>query len=145
MPTSTATPTRERRGQASRGVTLLELAVTIGVLALAATMVVPRLAADGDRRLRLAADAAALRLTAARWQAVTCGRPIRVPLDTLSPGIPAVQLDARPGGAVKTIDFDPVPAAVPRTVVLAGAGGVTARITIPSGFAPLAVSVGDPS
>ena len=125
--------------------TLLELAVTIGVVALIAMLVVPRLAADGDRRLRLAADAAALRLTAARWQAVVEGRPIRVPLDALSPGIAAVQADAPPGVATRTIDFGPVPAAVPRTVVLAGARGVTARITIPSGFAPLAVTIGDAS
>jgi type II secretory pathway pseudopilin PulG len=126
-------------------VTLLELAVTLGVLALLATAVLPQLTPDDGRRLRLAADAAALRLTAARWQAVTSGRPIRVPLDTLSPGVLAVRTDAVPGGAAATIDFDPVPAAVPRTVLLAGAGGLTARITIPSGFAPLAVSVGDAS
>ena len=125
--------------------TLLELAVTIGVLALVATVVVPRLTTDGDRRLRLAADAAALRLTAARWQAVVEGRSIRVPLDALSPGVRAAAADAPSGGAAKTIDFAPVPAAVPRIVVLAGDGGVTARITIPGGFAPLTVSVGDAS
>jgi type II secretory pathway pseudopilin PulG len=126
-------------------VTLLELAVTIGVLALVATVVVPRLAANADRRLRLAADAAVERLTAARWQAVVEGRSIRIPLDTLSPGVRAIQADGPPGAATQAIEFDPVPAAVPRTIVLAGAGGASARITIPSGFAPLAVSVGDPS
>ena len=145
MPTSTATPTREHRRRASRGLTLLELAVTIGVLTLIAVVVVPRLAGDDDRRLRLAADAAVVRLTAARWQAVVEGRRIRLPLDALSPGLAAVQVDGPPAGETKTIDFDPVPAAVPRTVLLAGARGVTARITIPGGLAPLAVSIGDSS
>ena len=144
MPTSTATPTRERRARAA-GFTLLELALTLGLLALVATMVMPRLAAPGGRSLRLAADEAARRLTAARWQAVVEGRPVRIPLDALAPGLRSVQPAAAPGAPPPAIVFDPVPAAVPRVLELADATGATARISIPSGLAPLAVSVGDAS
>ena len=143
MPTSIATPTRERPRRAA-GFTLLELALTIGLLALVATMVGPRLAAPGGRTLRLVADDVARRLTAARWQAVVEGRPIRIPLDALAPGLRTVQPAAAPGPPAQSIAFDPVPAAVPRVLELTDAGA-TARITIPSGLAPLAVSVGDPS
>jgi len=119
--------------------------VTIGLLALIATAVVPRLAAPGGRTLRLAADDAAQRLTAARWQAVVEGRPIRIVLDALAPGLRATRADAASDAGVPSITFDPVPAALPRTIELADATGATARIVIPSGLAPLAIRFGDPS
>ena len=119
--------------------------MTIGLLALVATAVAPRLAAPGGRTLRLSADDAVQRLTAARWQAVVEGRPIRIALDALVPGLRATRADAASDASGRSITFDPVPAALPQTVELAGPRGDTARIVIPSGLAPLAISFGEPS
>lgn len=135
MRTSTAAPTPERRRAAARAFTLLELALTLAVLGLAATLAMPRLGARGGAELRLAADAAARRLAAARWQAVVEGRAVRVPADRLAPSLRMIE----PGDG--SIVFSPVPAALPRTVVLADAAGATARITIPGGLGALAIAL----
>jgi prepilin-type N-terminal cleavage/methylation domain-containing protein len=145
LPTSTATPTREQPGRAA-GVTLLELARDDRRAAHSSrTMVVPRL---GGRRPPARCGRrgdVARRLTAARWQAVWKAGRSAFHWTRCRPGFRAVQPTGRAGRCDEAIEFDPVPAAVPRTIVLHRRRRRSARITIPSGLAPLAVSVGDPS
>ena len=117
--------------------------MTLALVALAATLVVPRLTARGAGGLPAAAEACAERLTAARWQAVVEGRPVQVSPDALAPGL---QLSEEAPGcapvpAAQGIAFAPLPAALPRTIVLTDAAGRAARITIPAGLGPLVVAV----
>jgi prepilin-type N-terminal cleavage/methylation domain-containing protein len=137
LPTSTAPPTRSRRA-----FSLLELTVTLGVVALVAALVMPRLHGRQAGSLRVAADTAAQRLTAARWRAMVDGRDVVVPLADLASGLQVVH-EGR--ADVDTLTFTPLPTALVRTIVLTDTAGAQARLTIPPGLAPLAIAYVDPS
>jgi hypothetical protein len=124
------------------------MTVTLGIIALAAALVVPRLAGRGRASLPVVADDVVQRLTAARWQAVIEGRAVEVVLNDLPMGLQATEeipFEGTPAAPPAAIAFAPLPAAVPRTVVLTDAAGETARITIPAGLAALAVAYEAPS
>jgi len=123
------------------------MTVTLALVALAATLVLPRLADRGAGSLTAAAEALAERLTAARWQAVVEGRPVHVSLDALAPGLQATEevLGSAVVPEAQAIAFAPLPAALPRAIVLTDAAGATARITIPAGLGALVVAVEQPS
>jgi hypothetical protein len=118
------------------------MTVTLAIVALAATLVVPRLVGRGRASLPVVVHDVTQRLTAARWQAVVEGRPVSVLLDDLPAGLHVTEETAPDGGAGPDrlpIAFTPLPAALPRTIVLTDAVGSAARITIPAGLAALAV------
>lgn len=119
------------------------MAVTIGIVALAATLVLPRLAGRAAGDLFSAADDVARRCTEARWRALVENRRIEVALDGLPAGV-AVEADVA-SARTSALVFDAVPAALPRTVTLRDARGRRARVTVPPGLAPLTVDVGAPS
>jgi type II secretion system protein H len=64
-----------------RGFTLIETLAVVAILALAAVLVLPNLAAFGERRLRHAAQRLAAELELARQRAVVTGIPHRVLFD----------------------------------------------------------------
>lgn len=64
-----------------RGFTLIEILAVVAILALAALLVLPNLAAMGERRLRQAAQRLAAELELARQRAVVTGIPHRVLFD----------------------------------------------------------------
>jgi type II secretion system protein H len=64
-----------------RGFTLIETLAVVAILALAAVIVLPNLAALGERRLRHAAQRLAAELELARQRAVVTGVPHRVLFD----------------------------------------------------------------
>ena len=70
-----------RAGAQGRGFTLIEVLAVVAILALAAVIVLPNLAALGERRLRHAAQRLAAELELARQRAVVTGVPHRVLLD----------------------------------------------------------------
>ena len=124
------------------------MAVTLGIVALVATITVPHLADRGAASLPAVARDVTRRLTAARWQAVVEGRTVSVVLDDLPTGLRLTEesVPARAGDPHgPTIAFAPLPAALPRTVVLTDAAGEAARITIPAGLAALAIAYEAPS
>ena len=123
------------------------MTVTLALLALAATLVVPRLAARGRCGLPAVAEAAAERLTAGRWAAIVEGRPVQVSLDALAPDLQVREEvpGSAPAMVPRGIGFAPLPAALPRTIVLTDAAGRAARITIPAGLGPLGIVVEDRS
>lgn len=123
------------------------MTVTLALVALTATLVLPRLADRGAAGVTATAEAVAQRLTAARWQAVIEGRPVRVSLAALGPGLQATEEvpGSAAGSGARTIAFAPLPAALPRTIVLTDARGGMARITIPAGLGSLVVAVEPPS
>jgi prepilin-type N-terminal cleavage/methylation domain-containing protein len=147
LPTSTAAPIREREALQQQGFSLLETTVTLGIVALAATLVVPRLSGRGPTSLPVVAQDVVQRLTAARWQAVIEGRAVDVVLNDLPAGLQATEEMPfeRPPAPLPAIAFAPLPAAVPRIILLTDAAGETARITIPAGLAALAVAYEAPS
>jgi hypothetical protein len=125
------------------------MCVTIGVVALATSLVLPRLVGRGPGGLEAATNDLVQRLTTARWRAVVEGRAVTVPLDHLAPGITLTA--APPPGAVSADDvaagltMPPLPAALPRVLVLRDAGGSQAHITVPAGLAAIAVIYEDRS
>jgi prepilin-type N-terminal cleavage/methylation domain-containing protein len=123
-----------------RAFTLLEMVVTLGIVALAATLVVPRLAGRAAGDLLSAADDVAHRCTEARWRALVENRRIEVALDGLPAGV-AVEVDVA-SARTFALAFDPLPAALPRMVVLRDASGRHARVTVPPGLGPLTIDVG---
>jgi hypothetical protein len=137
--TSTATPTRDP----ARAVTLLEMTLTLALVALAATIVVPRLVHPDVGSLSAAAETCAERLTAARWQALVEGHTVEVALDALAPGLHVSEEapGSPPRSAARGIAFAPLPTALPRIITLTDAAGRTARITVPAGLGSLAVVV----
>ena len=64
-----------------RGFTLIETLAVVAILALAAVIVLPNLAALGERRLRHAAQRLAAELELARQRAVVTGVPHRILFD----------------------------------------------------------------
>jgi hypothetical protein len=119
------------------------MTMTLALVALAATLVVPRLAHRDASSVAAVAEACAERLTEARWQALVEGRTVEVPLDTLAPGLQVREEvpGSPPRAAAPAVAFAPLPTALPRTIALTDAAGRTARITIPAGLGALAVVV----
>jgi type IV fimbrial biogenesis protein FimT len=100
----TARPARP--GRTTRGLTLLELAITLAVLALAAALAAPDFSRQiANQRVRAAADAIVNGLNQARAEAVRRNTPVRFTLDTTGSGwtvsVPATSavLQTRPGSA----------------------------------------------
>lgn len=122
--------------------------MTLAIVALVATLVVPRLVGRGRASLPVVAHDVTQRLTAARWQAIVEGRPVSVPLDDLPEGLHVTE-ETNAAGVTgpdrAPIAFTPLPAALPRTIVLTDTTGSAARITIPAGLAALAVAWEAPS
>jgi prepilin-type N-terminal cleavage/methylation domain-containing protein len=122
-----------------RGFTLLELAVTLAVVAIAAAVVLPRVPHGGALRVRTAADGLAARLSAARARAILHGRAERV---ALASGLPAdVRLDAVELGGTPRRPAVPVELAsdgdaLPVRVTLVGDGDARADVVLPAGLAP---------
>jgi prepilin-type N-terminal cleavage/methylation domain-containing protein len=143
--TSTATAIPERAHPAA-GFSLVEVVVVLAVVALLASLVVPRGFARGADGLVAAADTLAARLAAARWQAVVAGRPVEVQLADLPPDWQVTEAgEGAPPVRRNRIAFAPLPAALPRTIALTDASGTSARIVIPAGLGPLGVAVGEAS
>jgi prepilin-type N-terminal cleavage/methylation domain-containing protein len=121
-----------------RGFTLLELAVTLAVVAIAAAVVLPRVPHGGALRVRSAADDLAARLSAARVRAILHGRAERV---TLAATLPAdVRVDAVHVGGTPRRPSVPVELAgdgdaLPVRVTLAGDGDARADVVLPAGLA----------
>jgi type II secretory pathway pseudopilin PulG len=122
-------------------VTLLEMTLTLALVALAATVVAPRLVHRDGGSLSAAAETCAERLTAARWQALVEGHTVEVAFDALAPGLRVSEevSGGSPRSPARGIVFAPVPTALPRTIALTDGAGRTARITIPAGLGSLAV------
>ena len=75
------TDSRVRRDSVTAGFTLLELIVTLGVVALIAGIVVPRLVSLRGLGVDVAARRLADALTLARDRAILGGRPVRLVID----------------------------------------------------------------
>ena len=121
-----------------RGFSLLELLAVLVVVSLAAGLILPRLPGIGAVELRAAADALALRLSAARERAIVEGRPVHVDLgDGLPSGVRVAALDA--GGtavAPAALVLEPDGDALPATATLGDDRGARAIVVLPAGFAP---------
>ena len=123
--------------------------MTLGLVALATSLVLPRLTGRGAGSLETTANDVVRRLTTARWRAVVEHRKVTVSLDDLPAALtiatedPSTPPPASAGTAVLT--FAPLPAALPRTIVLGDAAGAHARITVPPGLAAIAVTYEDRS
>ena len=122
-----------RAGADRRGFTLIEVLAVVAILALAAVIVLPNLAALGERRLRHAEQRLAAELELARQRAVVTGIPHRVLFDlenglyriewlgdaqeeTVQPVAAAQEYDVRQGSELplraplrSAIEFQPVP------------------------------------
>ncbi|MFN8542625.1 MAG: GspH/FimT family pseudopilin [Candidatus Binatia bacterium] len=154
MRTSTATSSspapRRRAGAGTLGLTLLETLLALAVVALAARIVLPRVAAPSGVAVDVAARRLADTLTLARERAVLGGRPGRVRLDldagrwtdgdmaTVLPAglrLRAVDTGADRDARTGTVDvaFDPAGDARPVTVDLADERGRTARVVLATG------------
>jgi type II secretion system protein H len=115
-----------------RGFTLIETLAVVAILALAAVLVLPNLAALGERRLRQAAQRLAAEIELARQRAVVTGIPHRILFDlqngvyriewlgdaeeTQVPVAAAAEYDIREGSELPlhaprhtVVDFSPVP------------------------------------
>jgi hypothetical protein len=142
-------PTSITRPSGSRhAFTLLETCVTLGLVALVATIALPRLGGRGAAGLDATVDDLVRRLTAARWRAVVEHRVVTVTFDDLPPGLTVVTdepLAADDGAGGVRVVFAPLPAALPRTLVLADATAPRARITVPPGLGAIGVAYEDPS
>jgi prepilin-type N-terminal cleavage/methylation domain-containing protein len=143
LPTSTTRPTGRR------AFTLLEVCVTLAVAALAAALVLPRLATRAAGDLAHTVDTVVRRVTTARWRAVVERRDTTVRFADLDPGV-AVSLDTpgtprAPGGAPVVLTFSTPPAALARTLVVRRGNEPAARVTIPAGLGPVSVAWEEPS
>ena len=121
-----------------RGFTLVELAVTLAVVAIAAAVVLPRVPHGGALRVRAAADRLAARLSAARARAILHGRAEHVALASALPAdvrVAGVAIGGTPRRPSVPVELASDGDALPVRVTLAGEGDARADVVLPAGLA----------